>query len=79
MGEEVIKRRRGRPLGSKNQKPFPVMSDPKKGEPLIKDGFPNLPVVQLMGRPLGAKDQLPRQSVRSVEENEAYLDFMRSR
>ena len=79
MGEEVIKRRRGRPLGSKNKNPFPVTSDPKKGEPLIKDGFPNLPVVQLIGRPMGAKDQFPRQSGHSTEENEAYLDFMRSR
>ena len=32
-----------------------------------------------IGRPMGAKDQFPRQSGHSTEENEAYLDFMRSR
>lgn len=36
----------------------PVVAEP---EPIIKDGFPNLPECKLIGRPEGSKNTSPRQ------------------
>lgn len=76
--EPITKRGRGRPPGSKNKPKEGVAPKDEGNDPLIKDGFPNLPVVSLIGRPQGAKDKAPRHTKRVFSSAQEYTDFMRS-
>lgn len=63
-------KKRGRPPGSRNKPKVPNfipeflqnVKIPEVPEPIIKDGFPNLPEGKLVGRPMGKKNSGPRKA-----------------